>query len=107
MIQGVGFYFGTGAKSVTALIPTFVGLPLLLLGLLAMKESVRRHAMHAASALALLGLLAAVGRMVSAGLSLSPAGVSVLILALLAGGFLILCIRSFVAARRRQAKPAP
>ena len=100
--QGVGFYVGTSSKSITALIPTFVGLPILVLGLLASKESARKHAMHLAAALALLGFLAAVGRMASAGLSISAAGISVLVLALLTGAFLVLCIKSFVDARRRR-----
>ncbi len=33
---GFGSYFGTGQASVTALIPAFFGLPLLLLGLVAL-----------------------------------------------------------------------
>ena len=102
VVQGVGFYVGTSSKSITALIPTFVGLPILVLGILAMKESARKHAMHLAAALAMLGFLAAVGRMASAGLSISPAGISVLILALLTGVFLLLCIKSFIDARRRR-----
>ena len=73
-IQGVGFYAGTASKSVTALIPAFVGLPIAALGMLARKESVRKHAMHATAALAALGLLAAVGRIATAGLSFAPAG---------------------------------
>ncbi|HII97513.1 MAG TPA: hypothetical protein HA276_07465, partial [Candidatus Poseidoniaceae archaeon] len=32
VLEGVGFYLGTGMESLTALIPGFVGLPLLLLG---------------------------------------------------------------------------
>jgi hypothetical protein len=102
VIQGVGFYVATGASSITALIPTFVGLPILLLGLLGLKESARKHAMHLSAVLALIGLLAAVGRLASAGVSLSPSGISVLILALLTGVFLALCIKSFVDARRRR-----
>ena len=102
VVQGVGFYFGTSSKSITALIPAFVGLPMLVLGILALKESARKHAMHLAAALAMLGFLAAVGRMASAGLSLSPAGASVLILALVTGFFLLLCVKSFIDARRRR-----
>jgi len=104
-VQGVGFFVATSSGSITALIPTFVGLPILVLGILSLKESARKHAMHLAAALAMLGFLAAVGRMASAGLSTSPAGISVLILALLTGGFLILCVKSFVDARRRQGEP--
>jgi hypothetical protein len=102
ILQGVGFYVGTASKSVTALIPAFVGLPILVLGTLAFKESVRKHAMHAAAALGILGLLAAVGRIAMAGLRLSPAGVSLVIMVLLTGGFVLLCVKSFVDARRRQ-----
>jgi peptidoglycan/LPS O-acetylase OafA/YrhL len=105
VVQGVGFYVGTSSKSITALIPTFVCLPILCLGLLALKESARKHAMHAAAALAMLGLLAAVGRMASAGVAISPAGISVVMLALITGGFLILCVKSFVDARRRKDGP--
>ena len=43
---GLGSYFGTGQASVTALIPAFFGLPLLLLGLVALKERMRKNAMH-------------------------------------------------------------
>ena len=32
---GIGFYLGTGTSSITALIPTFVGIPLTALGVLA------------------------------------------------------------------------
>ncbi|MBM4090655.1 MAG: hypothetical protein FJ276_14725 [Planctomycetes bacterium] len=100
VLQGIGFYFGTGATSVTALIPAVVGLPIALLGLVAFKESARKHAMHAAAALAVLGLLAALGRLVTAGWSVSAAGLSLLIMVLLTGGFALLCVKSFVDARR-------
>jgi peptidoglycan/LPS O-acetylase OafA/YrhL len=102
VIQGVGFYFGTGMTSVTALIPTFVGAPILLLGLLALRESLRMHAMHFAAVLGLLGLLAALGRIGMAGLSVSAASTSLLLMVLLCAVFLALCIKSFRDARRRQ-----
>jgi len=100
-VQGVGFYVGTAFASVTALIPAFVGLPILIVGLVALKESARKHAMHAAAGLALLGFLAAAGRLISAGPSTSAAGISVLILAAITGVFLALCIKSFADARGR------
>ena len=102
VIEGLGFYVATGTKSITALIPTLVGLPILALGILAFNASARRHAMHLAAALATIGFLAALGRLFQAGLSVSPAGASVLILALLTGGFLVLCVNSFADARRRR-----
>jgi peptidoglycan/LPS O-acetylase OafA/YrhL len=104
IVQGVGFYFGTESKSITALIPAFVGLPMLVLGILAMKEAARKHAMHLAAALAMLGFLAAVGRVASAGVSLSSAEISVLILALMTGFFLVLCVKSFIDARRKRSQ---
>ena len=48
ILIGVGFYFGTGATSVTALIPAFLGIPMAVAGVLARRESLRKHAMHAA-----------------------------------------------------------
>ena len=101
VIQGIGFYIGTDSRSVTALIPAFVGLPILLMGLLAFKESARMHAMHVAAALGVLGLLAAIGRIATAGLSLSAAGISLMIMVLLTSSFVLVCVKSFVDARRR------
>ena len=102
LVQGVGFYFGTGTKSVTALIPAFAGVPLLACGVIAMRESARKSAMHMAAATATLAFLAAVGRVASVGVSTSPAGISVLLLAAISGLFLAICIRSFIDARRQQ-----
>ena len=102
VIQGIGCYIGTDSKSLTALIPAFVGLPILSMGILAFKESARMHAMHVAAALAALGLLAAIGRIATAGLSFSAVGVSLVMMMLLTGGFVLLCVKSFVGARRRQ-----
>ena len=102
LLQGVGFYLGTPSKSPTALIPAAVGLPILLLGLLALKPNIRKHAMHVAAMLGMLGLLAALGRLAMAGLQLTPAGISLLLMVVLCGGFLVLCVKSFVDARIRQ-----
>jgi uncharacterized membrane protein len=102
IIEGLAFYFGTGTKSITALIPAFAGLPILILGLVGLVDSLRKHAMHAAAALGLLGVLAPLVRMSSAGLSRSAATASQVIMLLLCAAFLALCIKSFVDARRRQ-----
>ncbi len=58
VLVGVGFYFGTGTSSVTALIPAFIGGPLLLCGLAATNPRLLKTAIHIA---AVLALLAAVG----------------------------------------------
>jgi len=106
ILQGVGFYVVTETKSITALIPTFIGLPILILGCVALKESVRKHAMHGAVTFALFGLLAPIGRIASAGLKFSAAGVSLVLMIVLCGGLLILGVKSFIDARRRQANAA-
>lgn len=102
--QGVGFYLATDARSATALIPAFFGLPILLLGCLALKDSLRMHAMHGAAALALLGLIAPIVRIASAGLKLSAAGGALVLMIALCGALLALTVKSFVDARLRRAK---
>ena len=102
---GVGFYFETGTPSVTALIPAFVGVPLLLLGIAARgaREGVRKHLMHAAAALGLLGFLASAGRLLTKGFGAAPAAVAEQVLmALLCLAFVVLCVNSFVQARRNR-----
>ncbi|MEQ9460311.1 MAG: hypothetical protein RIG82_05115 [Phycisphaeraceae bacterium] len=47
--------------SITALIPAFIGAPILLLGLASMNEGWRRHALHGAMIFALLGTLGGLG----------------------------------------------
>ncbi|MHC4399042.1 MAG: hypothetical protein ACYTG0_05110 [Planctomycetota bacterium] len=106
IIQGVAFYVGTPSKSPTALIPAAVGLPILILGILAVRQTARKHAMHGAAAFALLGLLAAVWRIAARGVSWSAAGVSLLLMVVICGGFVALCVKSFLDARRRQAATA-
>ena len=57
ILLGAGFYLGTETQSVTALIPAFAGILFVLLGVLAFKEGLRKHVMHAAAALGLLGMI--------------------------------------------------
>ena len=96
---GLITYFATGAKSVTALIPTFFGLAFLLCGVLALKEQLRKHAMHAASALGLIAFMAAVAVLTIRG-STGAAAVEQGIMAALSLAFVVLCVRSFIMARR-------
>ncbi len=90
-------------RSVTALIPTFFGVPLILLGVVARQEKLRMHAMHGAALLALIGLFvpayrALRGLVNGTGFTLAISGQ--IIMALLCAAFLFLCIQSFIAARR-------
>ncbi|MCH2376083.1 MAG: hypothetical protein MK538_18005 [Planctomycetes bacterium] len=91
-------------KAATALIPAGVGLLLTICGTIAFRDGARKHAMHAAAMVALLGFLAAMGRLLSLKLkgpiewklsTYMTLTMSVLCLALV-----IMCVRSFIAARR-------
>ena len=55
-VTGIAGYFLTGAASITALIPAMFGAVFMILAMLAVKESRRKHVMHAAVLLALVGL---------------------------------------------------
>lgn len=86
----------------TALIPAYMGAALVVLGLLALKASLLKHAMHGAAMIGLLGLLAAAWRLISKGYSGGVAGNSLVVMAVLCALFLALCINSFIQARRRR-----
>lgn len=58
-VLGLASYFGTGQESVTALIPTFFGIVFLVFAQLAKKETLKKHMIHGAAGLALLGALGA------------------------------------------------
>ncbi len=95
-------------RSITALIPSFFGTAILVCGILAkLKPDLRKHLMHVAAAVALLGTAGGLGmglpklgaliqgtaeRPMAAGAQL---GMGVLCLI-----FLALCVKSFIAARR-------
>ena len=107
---GLGSYFGTGQASVTALIPAFFGLPLLLLGLVALKEGRRKCAMHIAAVMGLLGFAGTVRGLIqlpgllTGGEVERPAAVAVqAAMAIVCFVFVLLCIWSFIKARNASA----
>jgi hypothetical protein len=114
VLLGVIGYFATGRQSMTALIPVIPGLIWLALGALARNDRLRKHVMHAAAALSLIGFLAMTRAIVTlvrwqigGEAPARPAAVvSQSILGLLMLAFLILCIRSFIAARRNRVAQA-
>jgi hypothetical protein len=65
-VIGIGSYVGTGRTSVTALIPAFFGAAFLLLAYVARNEPARKHAMHAALVVALVGIAGTASRLVGA-----------------------------------------
>lgn len=103
IVLGVASYVLTGRTSVTALIPAIFGAVLLVLALVARSESARKHAMHAAVAIGLIGALAALGRAVPAvmrGDASRPAVISQILMAVLLLIYVGLGVQSFIAARR-------
>lgn len=111
ILLGIASYFLTGMASATALIPSFFGLAFVGFGVLANRsESMRKHSMHAALLLAVLGLGGSFGglmQMLGAITGDAPerfgaaAGQSVM--AILMIFFIIRGIRSFIEARKEQA----
>jgi len=107
ILIGVAGYIATGSSHTTALIPAFLGLPILILGVLALNENRRKHAMHGAVALALICCLgsarglAQLPALLSGGAVARPAAViEQAVTAVLCALFIVACVRSFVAARR-------
>jgi hypothetical protein len=95
---------------VTAFIPTGFGIVLIVCGVIALNEKLRKHAMHGAAVVGLLGF-AIPAYMVVAGLiggdefNLPKQGQTAM--AVLCGVFLGLCVKSFIDARiARKAKEA-
>jgi hypothetical protein len=97
---------GGKPNQISAASPAFVGLPIALAGLLSLAApGARKHAMHLAAVLALLGV---VGGFVPVALRKFDVGTTAVQVGLgmtvLSAVFLFLCVRSFIAARKaRQA----
>ena len=106
IVLGIASYALTGRASVTALIPAFFGAVLVICALVARQESARKHAMHAAVAVGLIGALAALGRGLPAALNgdaARPAVMSQLVMGVLLLIYVALGERSFIEARRARA----
>jgi len=108
ILLGLGGYFGTGSQSVTALIPSFFGIIILILGILAKNEKWRKHLMHSSLILAFLGLLGSFSGLpkifviIGGGDVVRPAAViSQTIMALICIIYLLIGIKSFIVARRK------
>ena len=107
---GLAGYLGTGSLHPTALIPTWFGLALGISGLLAISpnEGRRKLFMHINVTIGLVGFLGAAIEAVRGYMTATSAGVppdqialaSKLAMAALTLIYVILCVRSFTAARR-------
>ena len=102
-LLGVIFYAIAEVKSVTALIPMFVGVVLAGLGFMALKARLRMHAMHGAALVGLIGFGVPTYRLVK---TLPEAEALPImeqaLMALLCLVFVVLCVKSFIDARPRR-----
>ncbi len=105
LVGVIGYAYGLygGAASLTALIPAAFGVVLLATGHIAkIYEGMRKHLMHVAVLVGLAGFLIPAIRLIGKfrDLSLSAAVVSQVAMSVLCLVFVVLCVRSFIAARR-------
>lgn len=115
ILLGVGAYFVTGMQSWTALIPAIAGALLLVCGLIAQDPAKRKHAMHAAVLLAVLGIaggIPGVIKLIRWGTTgaepARPAAAWVQgIMSALLLPYVVLCVKSFVDARRKGTMSGP
>jgi len=107
-LLGLYGYYGMGSVSVTALIPLFIGVPVIILGVLSFDENKIKHSMHAASILMLLGLIGSSYRLlhkVSMG-NIDGSSIILILMSVFCIIFLILAINSFIEARKARKKQA-
>jgi fucose 4-O-acetylase-like acetyltransferase len=110
-ILGFVAFVGTGSVHPTALIPIYFGLPLVVFGYLAQSpvESRRKLYMHINVTVGMLGFLGAVGSAVHAygharSLGIDPDMKAIgaqLIMAALLFIYVMMCVRSFIDARKK------
>jgi len=105
LIGLIGYVYGmtTGHASLTALIPAAFGIVMAILGAIARSnEGMRKHLMHAAVLIALLGFVMTAGRLLMKlnDITVGAAFLSQVSMAVVCLVFVILAVRSFVAARR-------
>ena len=100
VLWGIAAYIISGQSSITAMIPSFMGAPLMILGLLSEKiPDMRHHLMHASMVMALLMVLGG-ARVVADFSDMSNLAISSHIILILVGVTFMVCgIMSFRAAR--------
>ncbi|MBW2525653.1 MAG: hypothetical protein JRI23_15830 [Deltaproteobacteria bacterium] len=110
IVLGIAGYALSGAASVTALIPAFLGAPVLVFGLLAARPGSRRGLwMHLAVGVMFVGLLGtaralpgAIALVMGGEVARPGAVVAQVVMALLCLAYVLLAVRSFVQARRER-----
>ena len=103
----------SGKVPMTSLIPAFFGTILFVCGALSHNPKLRKHVMHVA---AMVGVLGAIGgfmpliRQASKGVDIDPtklAAASGLLMSALCALFVFLCVRSFIAAKKARLAAIP
>ena len=106
---GVISYIGTGSEHPTALIPTWFGIAIAVVGFLAKAPGRRKLFMHIAVTLGLLGFLGTITGLIAAikmaaGETLAPTAATAAeakaVMCFITGIYVALCINSFIKARR-------
>ena len=105
VVGGWAYTASSPGASPTALIPAGLGLLLVVAGVVALRgHDARRHAMHAAAAVALSEVLGSLGQLIASPAAGSEhadiARTAGLLNLVLCGAFLVVAVRSFVQARR-------
>ena len=112
IVVGIVGYVGqdpdAGKVSITALIPAFVGGLLVVLGILAFSPSKRKHAMHFAAMVGLVGFLGGFMPLYrqwknTGGVDVTkPSAISGILMILICAVFVWMCVNSFIRARRER-----
>jgi FtsH-binding integral membrane protein len=105
-VVGIVAYVVSDSSSVTALIPTFIGVILLALGLASPNPKIHKHTIHAALVVALLGALGSlmnviqIGDLISGDAERPAAIVTSTIMFVVLVAYIAAGVRSFKAARK-------
>jgi hypothetical protein len=106
-VVGYGYGMSNGTASPTALIPAGFGIVLTAFGIVARsKENLRKHLMHGAIFVALLGFIATAVRAAPklAEVTSSPAVMAQVAMAVVCLVFIVLAVKSFIDARKSRAE---
>jgi len=104
-VIGYGYGLSNGNPSLTALIPFVFGMLLEIIGAIALfREGIRKHLMHAAVMVALIGFLATAGRLLTkiGELSMSAGVIAQTAMALICLVFILIAVKSFIDARKNR-----
>ena len=104
IVLGIASYVLTGRTSITAMIPAFFGAAFLICAMVARRsDAARRHAMHAAVAIGLIGAVAALARGIPGAINgdpTQPATMAQLAMGVLLVIYVAMGVQSFIAARK-------